>query len=618
MSRFVRSSLLFAFGLGSMSLLAVPVSATPSEEYMEKELGSVDPPMPQAFPTFSNAHRQFNGPFVIRQVNVNSSGLNIVNDAANEPSITVNPANPNQIVIGWRQFDNKTSNFRQAGYGFSADGGVTWTASKLTPGLFRSDPVLAASSTGIIHYNSLQNTFYSDQFLSSTGGSTWGSANFATGGDKQWMVVDPANPSAVYQAWSRAGNNYSGRQFSRSLNGGITWADPVNIPSQPYWGTLDTDALGRVYLGGSDGGSTMILARSSNASNSGQTPTFALVTNPNMGGQIDAFATVNPGGLSGQMSVCVDKSNGSTRNNVYMLSTLNTGTSNSLDVMFVRSQDGGSTWSTAKRVNDDPTGTGRQQWFGALACAPNGRLDAVWLDTRNDPTSNIRSALYRSYSLDGGLTWSANEKVTETFDPRVGYPNQNKIGDYLGVVSTATGAHVAFPGTFNNEQDVYYVFLDAPPIPVTGTVSYGAYTPDLASRTLQLQLRRNSDNSVLQSQTVTATAAGTFVATLDPSLVHANPGVHWWVKVDHWLADSVISASLPLTGVSGLSFTLRTGDCNGDNVVNLFDYFVLSNAYDSDLGDPAYLAGADLNDDNTVNFFDYLALSDFYEQAGEE
>jgi len=50
------------------------------------------------------------------QVNVNASGQNIVGDAANEPNIAVDPLNPDRIVIGWRQFDNVNSSFRQAGW----------------------------------------------------------------------------------------------------------------------------------------------------------------------------------------------------------------------------------------------------------------------------------------------------------------------------------------------------------------------------------------------------------------------------------------------------------------------------------------------------------------------
>ena len=90
-----------------------------------------------------------------RQVNVSPNQKNILGDAANEPSIAVNPLNENEIVIGWRQFDNVNSNFRQAGYGYSSDGGQTWTfPGAIDTGGFQSDPVLDNDNVGNSYYNS--------------------------------------------------------------------------------------------------------------------------------------------------------------------------------------------------------------------------------------------------------------------------------------------------------------------------------------------------------------------------------------------------------------------------------------------------------------------------------
>jgi hypothetical protein len=49
--------------------------------------------------------------------------------------------------------------------------------------------------------------------------------------------------------------------------------------------------------------------------------------------------------------------------------------------------------------------------------------------------------------------------VTAPFNPYFGYPNQNKIGDYISIVSDNSGADVAYTATFNGEEDVYYVRL---------------------------------------------------------------------------------------------------------------------------------------------------------------
>ena len=41
------------------------------------------------------------------------------------------------------------------------------------------------------------------------------------------------------------------------------------------------------------------------------------------------------------------------------------------------------------------------------------------------------------------MTWSPNVAVSNAFNPSEGYPNQNKIGDYITIVSDETGGNVA-------------------------------------------------------------------------------------------------------------------------------------------------------------------------------
>jgi hypothetical protein len=71
--------------------------------------------------------------------------------------------------------------------------------------------------------------------------------------------------------------------------------------------------------------------------------------------------------------------------------------------------------------------------------------------------NNTDSQLFYCYSIDGGNNWSANVAVSNSFSPFVGYPNQDKIGDYITVVSDNASANVAYAATFNGEEDIYYV-----------------------------------------------------------------------------------------------------------------------------------------------------------------
>jgi hypothetical protein len=408
--------------------------------------------------------------FTSHQVNVNGSGQNITGDAANEPSICVDPTNGNKMSIGWRQFNSVTSNFRQAGRAYTSNGGTSWRfPGVLENNVFRSDPVLNADNTGKFFYLSLLETFFDDMWRSLTGGISWANIAPARGGDKQWFTIDNTNSAGhgfQYQYWSSDGNNYGGRQFTRSTDGGFTWLNPINIPNSPTWGTLDVDTNGNLFIAGVNQSTGQIWCiRSSNAKNGAVTPSFDQSTLVNLGGDIDFDEPINPVGLVGQLYLAVDRSGGSTNNNVYMLaSVLPTGFTTGSDVMFVRSTNGGRTFSAPRRINDDPVNHTKWHWFGALCVAPNGRLDVIWLDTRN-AADNTNSQLFYSYSMDGGNTWAANVAVSNSFNPFLGYPNQNKMGDYMSIVSDNAGANVAYCATFNGEQDIYYVRVAPAPPP---------------------------------------------------------------------------------------------------------------------------------------------------------
>jgi hypothetical protein len=397
------------------------------------------------------------------QVNVDENGQNIVGDAANETSIAVDLNDRNRMAIGWRQFNTISSNFRQAGYGFTTNGGETWTfPGVIEPGVFRSDPVLDSDADGNIYYNSLTNdpVFLCDVFKSNNGGSSWDGGTFAQGGDKQWMTIDKTNGSGIghiYAFWTSSWSVCPPGFFTRSTNAGGSYEDCITIPNDPRWGTLTVGPGGELYIGGTIG-SDFLVAKSTNAQYSGQTITWDMTTVVDLDGSISFGEGPNPGGLLGQTLIAVDTSSGPYHGNVYLLCSVNRySNSDPLDVMFVRSTDGGVTWSSPIKVNDDP-GTSAYQWFGTMSVAPTGRIDVIWLDTRDNPGS-YNSALYYSNSKDGGSTWSPNEKFSDNFNPHVGWPNQQKMGDYFDMVSDSNGAHLSWAATFNGEQDVYYSYI---------------------------------------------------------------------------------------------------------------------------------------------------------------
>src|SRR6266478_3729551 len=451
------------------------------------------------------------GSFTSFQVNVDANGNNIIGDAANECAISVDPTDGNKMTIAWRQFNDVNSNFRQGGWGYTTDGGIHWTfPGVLENNVFRSDPVTDSDETGTFFYLSLLQTFCADMWRSTNGGQSWTRLppeGGAGGGDKEWFTIDKTNgPGHGFQYQSDDGANCSGNgvQFQRSTDGGVTWQTPVIVPDGTDLGTLDVDTNGNLFIGG-EGSSNFNCVRSSNAQFGGQTPTFDRFTPVNLGGSLVFGGDINPGGLAGQAFLAIDRSGGPTNNNIYMLASVEPPGRSTTDVMFARSTDGGQTFSPPLKINDDPVNPNKWHWFGTFSVAPNGRLDAVWYDTRN-ASNNTDSELFYSWSTDGGVTWAPNVQVSNPFNPFEGYPNQSKIGDYITIVSDSTGGNVAYAATFNfnpnrgqHEEDVYYVKVS----PSGG----GTPTPTPTA-------------SPTATPTPTATATATSTPTATPTATH--------------------------------------------------------------------------------------------------
>ena len=489
------------------------------------------------------------------QVNVDAAAANIVGDAANEPSIAINPLDPSNIVIAWRQFDSTASNFRQSGFAYSFDGGMRWTfPGAIVPGVFYSDPVLRANADGEFFYAGVTSRpgepggtpfLFSDLFRSSDGGISWTGPVEAVGGDKHWLAIDstggvgnnnlylmsteaidrdceshplhsvvPAdlvcsNGNSVFVqctagecclAWSSRNADVCcpSRVFTRSTDGGESFEPRVALfPSDqpfpveelfwpyPYNRTVEVGNNGEVYVGGATNGEPLVpgpslgsyclndaiapqqvVFRSDDAQHPGIHPTFDYGVIPiegTLGITRRTGIVPNPAGNYGDLVLKTDRSEGDRNGFLYALASVDpdkglqpTGT-DPRDVMFSRSEDGGTTWSAPVRVNDDASGNGAWQWFATMSVAPTGRIDAVWNDTRNGNGDSRLSELYYSYSRDGGATWAPNTAVSPQWNSHIGWPNDNKIGDYYDIESDRYGAAVAYAATHNGEQDVYFL-----------------------------------------------------------------------------------------------------------------------------------------------------------------
>src|SRR5439155_2989806 len=244
------------------------------------------------------------------------------------------------------------------------------------------------------------------------------------------------------------------------------------------------------------------------------------ITTVSLGGSL-IQGGINGIGLCGQTFLVVDRSGSATNNNVYMLASVLPSGRSTTDVMFARSTDGGQTFSAPHRINDDPNFQNKWHWFGTVSVAPNARIDAVWYDTRN-ASNNIDSQLFYSWSTDGGLSWAPNVAVSSPFNPQAGFPNNQKIGDYITIVSDNTGANIAYAATFNvnpnavggHEQDVYYVRVSPSGGSTPTPTPTSSPTP---TATASVTPTATATTTATPTATATATLTATATATATPT-----------------------------------------------------------------------------------------------------
>jgi hypothetical protein len=336
----------------------------------------------------------------------------------NEQQIVVNPTNPMQLAAIWRDF---RLGYRQVGYGYSTDGGQTWT----NPGLFvdphyanDSDPALAVSATGTFYAMLLAytgNTSLPNGMLcyrSLNGGMTWEERGFAINAvpnvfeDKELIACDRSftpRRGRLYCVWDRF--NETNIYCVASGDEGATWTPAVRVSNQssnqfpcPAVGPDGTLYVAWTYYGGylrldksTDGGATF-----------GSDVNITSIYNPapTLNGGVDAICSP---------ALDVDITGGPFNGRLYVvyLNRVN----NDYDIYIRHSIDHGATWSTARRINDDTVNNGRDQFHPWVTVDNTGTLSAVWLDRRQDP-ANLQWHCYMSQSTDGGMTWSANQQIS--------------------------------------------------------------------------------------------------------------------------------------------------------------------------------------------------------------
>lgn len=410
------------------------------------------------------------------QVNPNPSATPAVQI---NPILAVDPLNPNLVLAG---YDSDEASGTGTGYASSTDGGRSWVGGRFTgpwgaQNLIPDGNVnVAFDGQGVGYYSTHVTSadMVGYVVLTTTDGMSWSaplpvviSSNSELRSQAN-LEVDARSTGAyagsLYMSWFYSDNvapfNH-GIQMRYSRDGGRTWsADiqvsdsgneysnnplPVVAPNGDVYiafEELDNGSITnqpRLYLDKStDGGTTwntdQVISGAPIVSVGRPDPEgheFTLVGSANC-----TQGTLNLLHVDHFPSIAISPDNSNTVYAVWNDSrwdaTLNTCGDqvpvHHSDIAFSRSTDAGATWTQPLRLNDDLMGNGLDQFQPIIQVAPNGEVGASWFDRRYGIGGYQYNVEY-SGSTDGGITWSANQRISDRSSNPDANPDQESVDD---------------------------------------------------------------------------------------------------------------------------------------------------------------------------------------------
>jgi hypothetical protein len=413
-------------------------------------------------------------------------------------SISIDPNNPLHIIASSNTFYKDPISTCQSPTGGTAntygtialfgstDGGATWTyncapwPATLTGGVtgatfwFGSYPTLAWDNQGRAYVSYLLISQSASAYgaaivvaRSSDQGASWqslgtvvnGIASTTQGNDKEMMAID--NTSG--QAFSHSGRLYVIWQAANAekiafSDNGTSWTT-VNFPSNTGagGGNVVVGADGAVYVIWSRYNvETIVFSKSTDGGATWTAPQVIATLALQSYGANNKPPAQDKRGVNGFGAIDVDRNPASSSfGNLYVsFSDFPSGTTTGADLntYVIRSTNGGTSWSSRVKVNDDNFGA--TQMFPWLAVdQSDGTVNVFWYDTRLDPLNRKTQAVY-ARSIDGGTSFEPNIPVSDggaNWKNNVNYSdensadnaayNSNQYGDYSGVAALNRQAH---------------------------------------------------------------------------------------------------------------------------------------------------------------------------------
>lgn len=381
-----------------------------------------------------------------------------------EVMVYLDPTDPDHLLGASKFFYYPATYDFYTGVFESYDGGYTWT--QFQPAgvevySLTSDPVTTFDDQGNGYFTLLTRGPTGLDMLKKPVGMGWQLpviVDRTTSTDKQWIMGDQdpqgISPHAgnLYMSWTSFGGPVTGIVLSRSTDGNLTWSSPIQLSGGDVQGSIPGVApdgtvyvvFGRnIFYGPTSG--TMEFVKSTSGGVSFSSPSVAANMTAIPYYLPNPFGGTNFRSPASLPAFAVSPSNG----NLYV--TWADYRHGDADIYFTRSTDGGTTWDTAVRLNDDPVGNGIDQFQPQVSVAPNGRVAVMWFDRRLPcpdlpwiPAAHVGVLngcidTFMTRSFDEGQTWVPNIRASaQSWDWTLNLPwtgSAGFIGDYQGIAS---------------------------------------------------------------------------------------------------------------------------------------------------------------------------------------